>query len=297
MSLLHRQFQVLTYLEQRKDEGKISQHKIAEELSLSVGTINKALGELREAGFVDEETIQPAGYAALEPYRVKRAIFIAAGFGERLIPITLNTPKPLVRVRGVRIIDTLLDAVLAAGIDDITIVRGYLSEQFDQLLYKYPDLKFVENPHYKDANNISSMMVVRNQLSNAYVLESDLYLQNTELIKKYQFRSNYLGIPTEVSDDWCFETKNGVITKYSIGGRNCYIARGISYWDEQDGKRLAKHIPEAFETPGGRERFWDQVPLDVFIKEYQVAINPCSDDDITEIDTYDELKNFDSSYR
>ena len=51
-----------------------------------------------------------------------------------MVPVTLDTPKPLVRVNGTRIIDTLLDALLEAGIEDITIVRGYKAEQFDQLL-------------------------------------------------------------------------------------------------------------------------------------------------------------------
>lgn len=94
-------------------------------------------------GYIAHGEITAAGFAALEPYRVKRAIFIAAGFGSRLVPITLNTPKPLVRVHGVRIIDSLLDAVSAAGIEDVWLVRGYLGEQFDQLLYKYPNIKFL----------------------------------------------------------------------------------------------------------------------------------------------------------
>ena len=41
----------------------------------------------------------------IESVKVKRAIFLAAGIGSRLVPITLNTPKPMVRVHGVRIID------------------------------------------------------------------------------------------------------------------------------------------------------------------------------------------------
>ena len=127
-----------------------------------------------------------AGLEALEPYRVKRAVFIAAGFGSRLVPVTLNTPKPLVRVNGTRMIDTLLDAVVAAGIEEIIVVRGYLSEQFDQLLYKYPQIKFIENPIYNEANNISSLMHVRYLLRQAYVLEADLVLYNPKLITKYQ---------------------------------------------------------------------------------------------------------------
>jgi hypothetical protein len=101
------------------------------------------LDELRSLDFIGRENeVNARGLAALEPYRMRRAIFIAAGFGSRMVPVTLNTPKPLVRVNGVRIIDTLLDAVLAAGITEIYIVRGWLGEQFDQLLYKYPMIRY-----------------------------------------------------------------------------------------------------------------------------------------------------------
>lgn len=101
------------------------------------------------------------GREALEPYRVKRAVFLAAGFGSRLIPITFNTPKPLVRIRGERLIDAMIDACLAAGIEEIYIVRGYLAEQFDQLLYKYPTLRFIDNPSYNESKNISSAFSAR----------------------------------------------------------------------------------------------------------------------------------------
>ena len=129
--------------------------------------------------------VTQSGLVALEPYRVKRAIFIAAGFGSRLVPITFNTPKPLVRVHGVRIIDRLIDACLEAGIDEIIIVRGYLGELFDQLLYKYPMIKFLENPIYNEANNISSSLVARYLLAGAYVFEADLLISNPKIIKKY----------------------------------------------------------------------------------------------------------------
>lgn len=101
---------------------------------------------LCEDGLLADGAVTPRGLAALEPYRAKRAVLLAAGFGSRLLPVTVNTPKPLARVHGVRIIDRLIDAVMAAGIDEIYIVRGYLAEEFDQLLSKYPNLHFIDNP-------------------------------------------------------------------------------------------------------------------------------------------------------
>ena len=152
MKLTRKQFDILSAV---IESPKAAQRKLQEITGYSLGTINKVMKELSELGYVSEGVITDSGYETLEPYRVKRAIFIAAGFGSRLVPITLNTPKPLVRVNGIRMIDTLLDAVVAAGIEEIYLVRGYLGEQFDQLLYKYPNIKFIENPFYNEANNIS----------------------------------------------------------------------------------------------------------------------------------------------
>jgi len=296
MNLTRTQFDVLVFLEKEKDTKKLTQRSIARLTGLSVGTVNKALAYLSENGLAENNSLSGAGLKVLEPYRVRRAVFIAAGFGSRLVPITLNTPKPLVRVKGVRIIDTLLDAVYAADIDEIIIVRGYLGEQFDQLKYKYPKIQFLENPLYNESNNISSMMCARFMLQNAYVLESDLLLQNPNLIRKYQYSSNYLGVPTERTDDWCFETRNGIITRLRVGGRNCHHMFGISYWNQIDGAKLADHIKQVYEMPGGKERYWDQVALEYFIKDYAVEVRECTFDEIIEVDTFNELKNLDDSY-
>jgi len=290
-----KEFDVLTILESHKE--KQSQRELAKELGFSVGTINSTIVALEESGFVDAGIITPKGIEALEPYRVKRAVFIAAGFGSRLVPITLNTPKSLIRVKGERIIDSMLDAVIKAGIEEIIIVRGYLSEQFDQLLYKYPNIKFIENPAYNETNNISSAMCARFNLSNAYILEADILLRNPDLIKKYQFSSNYCGVKCDSTDDWCLSANKGRVTGVSVGGINGYRMVGISYWTEKDGKHLSECIEKVYKMPGGKERYWDNVPLTYFIDDFDIHIRECSFDDFVEIDTYNELKALDSVYR
>lgn len=292
--LTRKQFDILEFL---AENGAASQRRIAEEIEMSVGNVNKTLKELDSAGLVAEGEITAEGIKALEPYRARRAIFIAAGFGSRLVPITLNTPKPLVRVNGTRLIDTLLDAVVAAGIEEIYIVRGYLGEQFDQLLYKYPTIKFIENPIYNEANNISSALLASHLMENAYVMEADLLLYNPKIIKKYQYNSNYLGVKVDKTDDWCLKTDSrGMIKKLDIGGVDCYHLYGVSYWDSEQGAKLSKHIKMVFDSPGGKERYWDQVPLDHYIKEYTVGVRECTFDDIIEIDTFSELKKLDKTY-
>lgn len=155
MSLSKKQFDIL---EAYATNSHLTQRGLAEITKQSVGNVNRLVNELVDAGFVEDGKITADGLAALESYRVKRAIFLAAGVGSRLMPVTLNTPKPLVRVNGKRIIDGLIDEVLALGIQEIYIVRGYLGEQFDQIISFYPMVQFLESPIYNESNNISSAM-------------------------------------------------------------------------------------------------------------------------------------------
>ena len=151
---------------------------------------------------------------------------------------------------------------------------------------------------YNEANNISSSMVARYLLSNAYVFEADLLLFNPQIIKKYHYNSDFLGIHKQRTDDWCFEVKDGVIVKEQVGGQgdNIWQMVGISYWSEADGHKLSEDIAQVYASPGGKERYWEQVPL-VYRKEsYTVEIRECFDSDVVEIDTFRELKAIDKTY-
>ena len=260
--LTKKQFDILVYLERTRQHQ--TQRAISKNTRLSVGMVNKILAELTELKFYKEGMITDKGVSALEPYRVQRAV--------------------------------ISDALKEAEIEEIYIVRGYLSEQFDQLLYKYPNLKFIENPMFNESNNISSAMVARYQLANAYVCEADLLLYNHSIISKYQYQSNYLGVPVDMTNDWCFKTKSGYISELALGGVKCHHMYGISYWTAQDGARLAGHIEQVYNSPGGHERFWDLVALDYYVNDYKVAVRECTFDDIIEIDTYNELKQIDKTY-
>jgi len=295
MELTRNQFDVLSTLATTKE--KLSQRQLSEKCNCSLGAVNKSVKELTELEYVKDGEITPKGIEALEPYRAKKAIFIAAGFGSRMVPLTLNTPKPLIRVHGIRMIDRMIDACLEAGISEIYIVRGYLAEQFDQLLYKYPMIKFIENTTYNEANNIGSVMMARHLLQNAYVLESDLIVSNPSIIRKYHYNSDVLGIWKERTDDWVMEVdKDGFVCDEKIGGIKTYQMIGVYYINSADGSRLSEHIKEAFEAPGGKERYWETVPNLAYKGQYKIEVIPCEENDIVEIDTFKELKAIDKTY-
>ena len=94
MALSKNQFVIL---ENHINNGKLTQRQICDLTNQSLGHVNKQVQELTKLGYLEKGNITLAGIQAMEPYRVSRAIFLAAGVSARLLPITLNTPKPLDR--------------------------------------------------------------------------------------------------------------------------------------------------------------------------------------------------------
>ena len=301
MSLTRFEFNVLEYLSEHNNTV-LTQRQIADAVTLSLGTTNKLINQ-----FVDDDVIvihqnrkmelTEKGFKLLEPYKVRKAIIIAAGFGSRMVPVTLDTPKPLVKVNGVRIIDTLIDALLAQDISNITVVVGYKKEKFQELLEKYPTLKFIENPIYNESNNISSVYYARDIIDRCYICEADLVIANPKVITKYQYTSNYLGAYVTETDDWCFFKKGNYIKHVAIGGENCWHMIGISYWNEVDSKKLREDIVKVFNSRGGKEKYWDNVPLTVCKKDFKIEVRDCPKSDVTEIDNFSELCILDPSYK
>ena len=227
----------------------------------------------------------------------ERAIILAAGFGSRMVPVTLDRPKPLVRVNGIRIIDTIIDALVDAGIEDITIVRGYKKECFEELLEKYPFLVFVDNDIYDKTNSISSARAAIDKIKGGcYICEADLLIANPKVIQKYHMSSDYLGSFAKKTDDWSLQEIDGRAVNYQKGNTNCYNCYGISFWTPEDCDKLRSDIESVWEESGGQDVFYEFVPLVNRKENYHVKIYKCQPGDVVEIDNFYELVALDPSY-
>ncbi len=234
----------------------------------------------------------------MEQYRVQRAVIMAAGLGARLRPLTNEIPKPLIMVNGVRIIDTIIDALLANGIDEIYIITGYMSEKFDVLLEKYPCLRMINNLFYYEGNNILSACVAGNLIAGAYVMPADIYINNKKIFPLYQYSSNVLGCKIDSTDDWCIQTDaDGVIRRLGPKGENGYKDTGIFYWTVEDGTRLSRDISNVCQSSEGRQRYWSNVPFETYKDKYISVIRECHSEDVIEIDTLNDLAAIDPVYK
>lgn len=231
-------------------------------------------------------------------YKVERAIIMAAGIGKRMQPVTLQTPKPLVKVQGVRMIDTVIRGLHQNGITEIYIVTGYLKEQFQILEKEYLGVKLIENPYYDSCNNISSLYMAREHIENAIILDGDQMIYNPDILRPDFERSGYNCIWTdEETEEWVLTVKDEVVTSCSrTGGEQGWQLYSISRWSKEDGEKLKKHLEVEFEEKKNTQIYWDDVAMFCYPQEYELGIMEMKSGDIVEIDNLEELAAIDKMY-
>ncbi|MBN1164914.1 MAG: phosphocholine cytidylyltransferase family protein [Candidatus Krumholzibacteriota bacterium] len=106
-----------------------------------------------------------------------RVIILAAGKGERLYPMTKNSPKSLLEIgSGRTVLESQLDHIAQAGIRDVTIVTGYKTEQIEAKVLDYRDLDITicYNPFFATSNNlISAWLAIRETHENFVLVNGD----------------------------------------------------------------------------------------------------------------------------
>lgn len=232
-------------------------------------------------------------------HRVEQAVIMAAGIGQRMRPVTLETPKPLIRVNGVRMIDTVIQALHQNGIYRIYVVAGYLKERFYELESDYEGLKVLENPYYDRCNNISSLYVARNFLENTIILDGDQIIYNADILRPEFERSGYNCIWTDQhTDEWLLEVEDGVVSSCSrTGGESGWQLYSVSRWTAEDGRRLKAHLEYEFEVKKNQQIYWDDVALFCYPEDYRLGIMEMKAGDMIEIDSLSELAAIDKSYQ
>lgn len=109
-----------------------------------------------------------------------KAIILAAGMASRLRPLTLTTPKSLLKVGERSLLQRSMDALIANGVKEFCVVTGYLHEMIEDFVRKqYADsikLTFIYNKVYETTNNIYSLWLARPfaEGQEVLLLDSDL---------------------------------------------------------------------------------------------------------------------------
>ena len=290
-----KQFKVLSFLREHPQED-FTQRELAEELGISLGKVNSLLKEMKEAQFLDQEgRLSELGKDALEPFRVQNAVIMAAGMSSRFAPLSYEIPKGLLKVKGQRLIEREIEQLQEAGIEDITVIVGYMQEKMFYLADKY-DVKIVVNNDYYKYNNCSSLMLVRDQLSNTYICSSDNYFVENPF-EKYVYRGYYSTIFAEgETDEYCATVdSNNMIVDIQIGGENTWAMVGHVYFDRVFSEKFVEILEKEFKHEPYKEQLWEDY-YSRHVHELHLEARHYSADIVKEFDSLDELRQFDERY-
>ena len=290
-----KQFKLLSFLQEHPQE-EFTQRQLAEQLEVSLGTINSLLKEMKEANWIDQEGhLSELGKEALEPFRVQNAVIMAAGMSSRFAPLSYEVPKGLLKVKGQRLIEREIEQLQEAGIEDITVIVGYMQEKMFYLAEKY-GVKIVVNNDYYKYNNCSSLMLVRDQLSNTYICSSDNYFVENPF-EKYIYRGYYSTIFVEgETDEYCAtEDSNNMIVDIQIGGKDTWAMVGHVYFDRAFSEKFVKILETEFKHEPYKEQLWEDY-YTRNVHELHLEARHYSADIIKEFDSLDELRQFDDRY-
>ena len=232
--------------------------------------------------------------AALEPYRAKNAIILAAGVCRRCAPIAYDYPKPLIEVRGERLIERQIRQLLSVGITDITVVVGYLKEKFDYLADKY-GVSFVENANYITTDTIVSLAQAADRLGNTYIVYGDQFF-TVNPFERYVYRSFYATTLTDTDDAWVMETNpDGVVTDMIMSEDGGERLQGPCYVDAENGAALAAALGETLADLNNVSKSWEYAwylnrdKLNIVTRYYPAGV-------VNSFKSMDDLAAFDDSY-
>ncbi|MGE9896573.1 NTP transferase domain-containing protein [Anaerovoracaceae bacterium SGI.195] len=223
---------------------------------------------------------------------------MAAGQGTRMQPLTFEIPKPLIKVNGTRMIDTIIRSLQNQGIYEIYVVVGHLKEKFYDWAQKWDGVQIIENPFYDQCNNISSLYVVRDHLEEAIILDGDQIIRDESVLSPDFERSGYNGVKIErFVNEWVMECDNKTIVSCKrSGGDRGWQLFSVSRWSKEDGKKLRAFVEVEFEKNDKSDFYWDDIPMFLYFNEFTLQVFEMSRGDIVEVDSLAELSEIDASY-
>jgi len=270
-------------------EPFVNQRILAEKSGHSLGVVNKSLKYLTENGYLDENMrLTSLAKQILDESSPRNAIILAAGFGMRMVPINLTTPKALIEVNGECLIERLITQLNEVGIKEITVVVGFMKEHFEYLIDEF-GVNLVVNPDYASRNNLHSLALVSNKIHNTYIVPCDIWCEinpfsTTELYSWYMV-SDLIEEESSVR----VNRKTELVKIPEDAGGNAMI--GIAYLVESEAGIVREKLKK-MDNEKYADCFWEETlyKKDRMIVQSKVAKSL----DVIEINTYEQLRDLDS---
>lgn len=278
----------------------LSSDKIKKILSLSDIKVKHSIKELTNKGLISEDEkgmyiVTLAGMKAMDKYKVKNAVIMAAGMSSRFAPLSYEKPKGLLNVKGEILIEREIRQLNEIGIKDIIIVVGYMKEKFFYLEEKF-GVKIVVNSDYYRYNNTSSLIRVVDKLSNTYICSSDNYFVEN-VFEKYVYKAYYSAVyASGKTDEYCLKcNKDDIIKNVTIGGYDSWFMLGHVYFDNDFSRLFCNILKKEYEDNITKTGLWEDLYIR-YIDKLPLSIKRYDCNKVLEFDSIDDLRKFDNEY-
>lgn len=288
------------------ENPKVSQRELAKKFFVSLGKINSVVNQVCEEGLIVKSSfeknksesiyqITDKGRKEIESHKVDAAIIFACGMGVRLAPLTYDTPKSFIKIKGERMIERQIEQLLAAGINDITIMVGFMKERFDYLIDKY-NVKLVYNREYTSKNTLSTFYhareIMRNK--NVYICVSDVYMSEN-IYHNYEVEPYYIGSWAEdLKNEWRYITNSkNKINAVEVGGTNDFYLVGPCFLTKEFLDKFIPMIEEYYNKTSTDNYYWEDVMVRNFDKLEDIYLYKLDKGVIYEFDSLEDLHEFD----
>lgn len=285
-------FDILYHL-YREDNLEIK--SLSRKLFKPSSMIEAEYNNLLQERYVDAQGITEKGYSCLEDHKIKNAIILAAGISARFVPLCFEKPKGLLPVKGEVLIERQIRQLREVGIEDITIVVGFMKERFCYLKEKY-NVKFIVSDEYRIRNNHSSVFAARDILGSTIITSSDLYF-NDNIFQSHGFESYYCSVYKEglTEERGILTDTYDRFTETSYGAKDTWVTLGYAYFSENFSKKFIDILSLEYNMPETISKFWADIQ-DNHLDELFMYAKRCDGNIIYEFDSLEELREFDEEY-
>ena len=274
-----------------KENKNLNQRVLAKLSGYSLGKVNTSIKSLIQQDIIDEQyNLTKRAEEIFEEKKPQRALILAAGIGMRMIPINSIVPKGMLEVNGEPLIERLIRQLHEVQIKDITIVVGFMKEQYEYLIDKY-GVKLVFNEQYFEKNNLFSVKKVDDLLENSYIIPCDIWCAENPF-HQYELYSWYM-VSNQVDEESFVRINRKrelkVVHDEETGNRMI----GIAYVCEKEAEQLKQRIEEMIHTKRYYHSFWEKAA----IQNSKMILYPreVGENAVYEINTLEELRELDGN--
>ena len=232
-------------------------------------------------------------------------ILLSAGKGERLLPLTKNTPKCLLEISdGITLLESQLTSFSRnSSIGQIIIILGYLAEQIESKIPSYlryidVDVKTIYNPFYDVSNNFMSLWCALPFMNNDFAVINGDDVFHSSVIDQIIQQENNICMVIDKKEKYepedmkvkikgsCIIQVGKDIDKEDADGESI----GMIRFRNQGAKQLKNSIKKMARQPESKDIFWLAAVQDLINRGFEVRYIEIPKDKWSEVDLHPDLK-------